>query len=300
MIYRGNILILILLLFSGSLVAQSPLTYESYEYYRKGEYKKAAEIIDRSVVETEDSANAESWQLKAVIYYEIFTKLDKKNPGSKARLQSLNAVLKSIDLDGDQNFYEKNIILLDRIATSYYNDAVNATNNLDVNNPKFAENSYLEFKRLQKIAYPDKNFDENDKEFYRAEATSFAKKYQSDPLNYKDLFHLTIESLEKVLAIDSNDLGANYNIAVYYHNEGVYNVEKIDTRVEIEVLVIIQTYGVKMFKAALPYMLKAHELNPREETFRGLIGIYNVLYEEEKVEYYTKELEKFREQNKKD
>lgn len=297
---RGYILAVFLTIVVGTVFGQSPLTYESYEYYRKAEYKKAAEIIDRSVVETEDSLNAESWQLKAVIYYEIFTKIDKKSSVSEARLISLHAVLQSLELDVDKTYFDKNVILLDRLSTTYYNDAVNATNNLDADNPKFAENSYLEYKRLQLLAYPNKNYDEQDKDFYRAEATSFAKKYQSDPMRYRDLFHLTIEALDKVLQIDSNDLAANYNTAIYYYNEGVYNIESIDTRTDINKLLIIQEYGFKMFKSALPYMLKAHKIKPREETFRGLIGIYNVLYDTEKFEYYNNELEKFREKNLKD
>jgi len=299
MINRGYILVLIITLLGGMVFGQGPgpLTYEAFEYYNNQEFVRAAELIDRAVVESEDSINSESWQLRAVIYYEIFTKIDNRSELSDARVLSLISVLKSIELDDDKKYFQQSIVLLDRLSTSYFNDAVNATNNLNLDNPKFAENSYLEYKRIQKLAFPEKDFGESDKEFYRAEATSFAKEYQKDPNNKKDLFYLTIEALGKVLEIDSNDYPANYNMAIYYYNEGVYQIETIDTQTDLTELIIIEKYSANRFKEALPYMLKANEIRTREETLRGLIGIYNVQYNEEKVEYYRNELKKLREAN---
>lgn len=297
MIQRGYILVVLLMIIVNTLVGQSELTYDSYEYYTKGEYQKAAEIIDRAVVETSDSTNIESWQLRAAIYYEIFVKIDNKSILSDARVISLTSILKSIEYDTEKEFFKQSVNLLDRLSISYYNDAAYATTHLNIDDPKFAENSYQEYKRIQKIAYPDKNFDEKDKSFYKAEATSFAKKYQADIENNKDLFYLTIEALAKVLKIDSNDYGANFNTAIYYYNEGVYQIETIDSQTDMVQLIMIQKYGADMFKESLPYMLKADKIRRREETLRGLRGIYNVLYDDEKFEYYTRELEKFREEN---
>ena len=299
MFKRGYILILFFTLLAGLVLGQGPgqLTYEAYEYYTKGEFQKAADLMDRAVVETEDSTNAESWQLRAVIYWEIFAEIDKRSELSEARVLSLISVIKSIELDGEKKYFEQSIRLLDQLSIAYYNDAVVASTNLNLNDPKFAENSYLEYKRIQKLAFPDKNFDEKDKKFYRAEATSFAKEYQKDPDKNKDLFYLTIEALAKVLEIDSNDYPANYNTAIYYYNEGVYQIETIDTNTDVDVLILIQEYSVKQFKLAEPYMLKANEIRTREETLKGLRGIYNVLWDEEKFQYYTEELEKFRENN---
>lgn len=299
MIKRGYILMLLLTLLGGMVFGQGPgqLTYEAYEYYKNQEYVKAAELIDRAITETEDSVNVESWYLRAGIYYEIFTKIDMKSELSDARVISLISILEAIELDPDKVFFQQSLVLLDRLSTSYYNDAVSATNDLNLDNPKFAENSYLEYKRIQKLAFPDKNFNEKDIKFYKAEATSFAKAYQKDPNINKDLFYLTIEALGKVLKIDSNDYGANYNTAIYYYNEGVYQIETINTQTDITELIIIEKYSADRFKEARPFMLKANEIRTREETLRGLIGIYNVMYDEEKVEYYRAELEKLREAN---
>ena len=299
MMKRGYILMLFLTLLGGMVFGQGPgeLTYEAYEFYTKGEFPKAAEIMDRAVVETEDSINAEAWQLRAVIYWQIFVDIDMRSALSDARVVSLISILKSISLDPDKVFFQQSLVLLDRLSNSYYNDAVNATNNLNIDNPKFAENSYLEYKRIKKLSFPDKNFDEKDIQFYKAEATSFATAYRKDRNNNKDLFYLTIEALGKVLKIDSNDYGANYNTAIYYYNEGVYQIETINTQTDIAELIIIEKYSSDRFQEAKPYMLKANYIRTREETLKGLVGIYNVLYDEEKVEYYRSELEKLREAN---
>ena len=60
-------------------------------------------------------------------------------------------------------------------------------------------------------------------------------------------------------------------------------------------MIIIQKYSSDRFQEAMPYMLKANEIRTREETLRGLVGIYNVIYDEEKVEFYRNELEKLKE-----
>ena len=297
MIKRGYILILLLIIIVNTVNAQSALTFESFDYYNKSEYQKAAELIDRAVVETEDSLNIESWQLRAIIYWNIYRNIDERSVLSDSRVKSLISILKSIEFDTEKAYFNQSIDLLERISSSYYNDAVYATTHLNMNDPKFAENSYIEYKRIQKIAYPGKNFNEKDIDFYMAESTSFARKYQADIENNKDMFRLTIEALQKVLKIDSNQYGANYNMAIYYYNEGVYQIETIDSQTDLTKLILIEQYGVEMFKESLPYMLIADKIKRREETLKGLRGIYNVLYEDEKFEYYTRELEKFRENN---
>ena len=77
----------------------------------------------------------------------------------------------------------------------------------------------------------------------------------------------------------------------------MYQIETIDTNTDLNKLILIENYSVKQFKLAEPYMLKANKIRTREETLKGLRGIYNVLYDEEKFQYYTEELEKFREKN---
>ena len=67
-------------------------------------------------------------------------------------------------------------------------------------------NSFKEFLRIQKIAYPNKDQSTKIMEFYRALATALGKTYQKDPELNKEYFDLTIEALNDVLQIDSKRL----------------------------------------------------------------------------------------------
>jgi hypothetical protein len=297
MIKRAYILILLLLIIITSVDGQSSLTYDAFDYHNNKEYLKAAELINRAIIETDDSLFTETWQLRAIIYWDIYVNIDNRSVLSDARVFSLISVLQSIENDAEKQYFDQSIKLLDRIALTYYNDAAFTTMNINVNDPKFAENSYLEFKRIKKIAHPGFNFDESDINFYNALSTTFARAYDDDPKNNKDLFKLNIDALNEVLAVDSNNYGANYNMAIYNYNEGAVRVETIDSQVDFAQLLIIEEYSVNMFKKSLPFMLKANKLRHRKESIKGLVGIYTALHDYEKAEYYSRELRKLEEDN---
>jgi hypothetical protein len=299
MIKKAYILLGILLLTANIMFAQSPSTVKAYELYTQGEYALASKTIDQAVQEKEGMSDPLTWQLRAIIYYDLFAKTESKNSLSESRVKSLQSALKSMEIDEDKKYYDQNILILDKISISYYNDAVIAINNIDPQNPDFAENSFQEYLRIQRIAHPDESLKSKEIDFYRAQATSFGKRYQTDPVANAEYFNLTIASLQKVLLIDSMDYGANYNLAIYYYNEGVYKIETINSVIPIDVIIIIEKEGIDLFKKALPYMLRAHEIKQREETFKGLRGIYRSLNDMAKYEQYNDELEKFLE-NKSD
>jgi hypothetical protein len=223
--------------------------------------------------------------------------VDLKSNNSESRVISLQSALHSMELDTDGQFYDQNIIILDRISNSYYNDAVNALSNLDPKNPFYARNSFDEYIRIQKIAHPDNALKDQKIKFYRAQATAFGNLFQNNPAYKEEFFPLTIGSLETVLAIDSMNYGANYNLAIYLYNEGVSQIESVRTIIDIKDLMFIEKESIEMFKQALPYMLRAHELRPREETLKGLKFIYRSLNDLEKSDYYSNELDLFLENN---
>jgi hypothetical protein len=298
MIKRDYILILLLIIIVNTVRAQSEIIYNAYDYWDNGngDFLKAAELLDQAI-ETDDSLFVDTWQLRAIVYWEIYKVNDNRSVLSDARVFSLISILKSLEIDTEKVYFNQSIEILDRIAVSYYNDAVYATMNLNANDPKFAENSYFEYKRIKKISHPGINLDKSDIDFYNALSTALARVYDEDREQNKDLFTLNIEALNNVLAIDSNNYGANYNMAIYYYNEGALRIQTIDSQVDFMLLSIIQEYSVKMFKNSLPYMLKANEIKHRRESVKGLRGIYNALYDYEKVDYYSRELKKFDEEN---
>lgn len=293
MIKRGYILVGVFILIANILFAQSPSVVKAYELYTQGEYALASKTIDQAVKKVEGVNNPLAWQIRAYIYIDLFIKVENRSNVSESRVISLQSALRSMELDTDKELYNHNIILLDRLSGSYYNDAVVALKNLNPDNPTFAESSFKEFSRIQKIAHPDSSLDSKTIEFYRAQATSFGKLYQSDYEKYKAFFDMTLESLVIALEMDSLDYGANYNMAIYLFNEGVYIIEGMNVVIDIPEIVLIEKKGVELFKKAEPYMLRAHELRPREETLKGLKLIYRSLNDIDRYEYYSNELELF-------
>jgi tetratricopeptide (TPR) repeat protein len=273
--------------------AQSASVVKAYELYTQGEYVLASKSIDQAVKEEESMNDPLAWQLRAIIYFDMFDHIDKKTSVSESRVISLQSTLRSMELDGDKEFYDQNILLLDRLSSSYYNDAVIALKNMDPKDPYFAKNSFEEYIRIQKIAHPDINLEDKKIDFYRAQATAFGNIYYSHQEDTEEFFDMTLESLHSALAIDSMNYGANYNLSIYLYNKGADIIESINSEFDIKTLMFIQKDGIELFKEALPFMERAHQLRPREETLKGLKLIYRSLNEIEKSEYYSNELELF-------
>jgi len=310
MVKKFYIFILLLIGAINGLQAQTRLTYQANELYRQHNSIEAKALIDQAVTETEDSLNYQAWMIRAAIYKSLFNSDKDRSLNSPERITALNSVLKSMDLNTEKLDFKQSINLLIQISNTYYNDGIYATNNLDLNDLHAAENYYLEYKRIRKIAYPDKSMDEMDIKFYLALATSYAKVFQPSSLDStktsalpldselsKTLFYLTIKSLKNVLQIDSNNYGANFNLAIYYYNQGALRALSIDAGTEIEDLFLIKAYGLEMFAKALPFMLKAHQLRNREETYEGLMGIYRALNEDEKYLDIQSEYNQFLEEH---
>lgn len=295
---RGYILVAVFTLIVNVLFAQSPYTVKAYEFYTQGEYELASKSIDQAVKETDGINDPLAWQIRAIIYFEMYSKVEGKSNVSESRIISLQSTLHSIELDENKDILDQNNLLLERLSKSYFNDAVIALNNLDADDPFFAKNSFDEYIRIQKFVNPDVDLSSKQIEFYRAQATAFGNLYLIDPVINEVFYNYTLESLGEVFQIDSMDYGANYNMGIYLFNEGVYKIEAINSVIDIREIVIIEKTGIDLFKKAEPYMLRAHDLIPREETLKGLKLIYRSLNDIDKYEYYSNELDLFLENNK--
>ena len=92
---------------------------------------------------------------------------------------------------------------------------------------------------------------------------------------------------ERVLQKDTGNYRANYNLATLYYNHGVYNIQQLGVDNDLLSIELIQQVSKELFKRALPYMLKAHQMRPdRKETLLGLEGIYYSLQDDERSEEF--------------
>ena len=100
------------------------------------------------------------------------------------------------------------------------------------------------------------------------------------------------QTYKQVIALDTNNWGANYNLALLYYNYGVDIINAMDVSSDIIVIENIQDQAKDLFKKALPYAMKCYSLDPkRKEVLIALQGIYFSLYEFDKSDEFKAKVE---------
>ena len=103
---------------------------------------------------------------------------------------------------------------------------------------------------------------------------------------------LAMEYYNKVLAIDSLDVNANYNIGILYYNVAVFIINGTEYDIDLVALDDIQDTSLVLFKQSLPYMRYATSLDPySEDILQGLKGIYFALNDPERLKEINIRLE---------
>jgi len=103
-----------------------------------------------------------------------------------------------------------------------------------------------------------------------------------------------IESYEKAISIDSTQFDAYYNIAAIYIEEGAAKKKEandVDPD-NFKKYKMVKAEADKLYKKAIPYLEKAHEINPKDmAVMQSLKQIYYRAGELEKSEAIKKEME---------
>lgn len=271
------------------------LTQQAIQRYQAGDLMAARSSILEALQSSKEKNESYTWYVKGFIFKEIYKDIDKGNPNSENREIAIEAILKSFELspsgrEAEEN--ENNRKALKSLAVSYYNDAVLITRSLTPENLKDPEQFYERYKSLITIIEPDHDFIEQDTEFYKNMARGCRLIYDSDPLTNQVYFDLSNQYYIKALDKTPDDFQANYNMAVNYYNHGVHMIRQIDHNTEIFDLIRIQDECVALFKLALPYMRKAHEIKPEhKKTLGGLMAIHRSLSDDEQAELFQAQLE---------
>jgi tetratricopeptide (TPR) repeat protein len=283
-------ILVVLVLSSVAAFAQPRLTLIAMAHCNNGQLDSAQLYIDEAITLEEGASDAQSWTYRGYIYKAIYKANERSDPNSPARITSIDSYKKSIALLNEGLSQEQSLQGITYLSKTYYNDAVRA---LNAKNPEQAIKNYAEFKEIKAYIEPAHNFKEEDIRFYNIIASSvYTVIYDADREEKAVFFDKAIEAYKSVLQLDSNDYNANYNTGVLYYNKGVNNIKGLDPEAPIPIIVGTQDECVVLFKKALPYMLKAYNLNPkRREVLIGLSGIYFSLNEINKSNHYNKLLE---------
>ncbi|GAB4385051.1 MAG: hypothetical protein Kow0075_16900 [Salibacteraceae bacterium] len=259
--------------------------------YQGGDLNKAKELIDIAVNDDTYSTQSKTWYFRGYIYKDLYKQDRQSIDGRALREEAIKSYQKAVNLDSEKEFTEDTHKSLKYLASTLYNDAAIA---LDTNNFRDAQVFYEEYKSVMRFIDPGIDFRSRDIEFklYKASKLSLLFENPEPGTNTEELGNEIIKLYEEVLALDSNNVSANYNLAIHYYNQGVHIIDNMDIELPFEELFAIQDKVTELFQKALPYMLKAYKLSPeRKSILQGLSGIYYGLNDIEKSEYYQKLLE---------
>ena len=273
----------------GQFVGKDNLSVALF-YMQKSELDSAKKYIDLSIQEDTITSSPKKLYYRGFIYKELYKSIDKENKVSTYRLTAIESFTKLLTLNVDTNeFSESGAKILNYLATTLYNDAARL---LDPDNYQTAIVNYEYYRNTMLVVNPNIDLRTQDAKFKLALASMLNRPAETE----KGLDSAQVNQIEKlyleVIAIDPNNPGANYNLAILYYNEAADIINNMDYDMDIEKLNEVQDHCIEIFLQALPYMKKSYELNYKiKETLIGLSNIYYGLNDMEKSDFYKAELE---------
>ncbi|MEO5584809.1 MAG: hypothetical protein ABIQ75_05090 [Flavobacteriales bacterium] len=263
-------------------MAQADLLGKANQKYREGDLKGARILVDKAVADQALARSPEVWVLRGFIYKDMC----KDATGEEAdvlRDEALASLYTAVLNDSAKQYTQSSMPAYYYLAKTMYNDAAHALNDLEPVRAIALFDKYGE--ALRRMA-PDTVLTDRDIEFGNALGTVYVKLYTQDRKQL-EWYDKAVSTYKHVLALDSSNYGANYNLATLYYNRGVYNIQLITADNDIPSIQQIQEVSREFFTLALPYMLKAHRMRPdRKETILGLEGIHYSLQDEEQSRHY--------------
>ncbi|MCW3102376.1 MAG: hypothetical protein JWO09_816 [Bacteroidetes bacterium] len=292
---KRTVCLAMLLLTVALAEAQQSKVSAAYAFFQQDQLDSAKACIDAAVKHPETSADAQAWYLRGFIYKSIYNKQERGNKLSPSRLEALTSFKKSTTLDTAQANVQECIKNVKYLATTLYNDAAASLDSIDY---KIAIGNFEKFKEYYLMVDPTPaNIQQKDIAFSLAIAALYTQIFETDKKGKAEFLKMAKDAYNRILAIDPNNIGANYNMGVLYYNQAVNLINQSDYDLDIVALNDIQDNSINLFKESLPFMEKAYELDPkRRETLLGLSGIYFSLNEFEKSNMYKQKLEELEKQ----
>jgi tetratricopeptide (TPR) repeat protein len=272
-------LCLLLALPPGMSFAQEGALAKALRHYQAGELAAARTVIDEVVNGPAHAGDPQAWLLRGFIYKDIYKAAPDSAAADEVRDEAMASLYTSVGLDKNGAIVQNAKQAYDYLVRTCFNDAAHALNALD------ADRAITMFRKYQEAVLrmdPDTDLSARELEFNNALGTVYTKRFNSDRTDLV-WFDKAVATYEAVLAKDPGNYGANYNLATVYFNRGVYNIQRITADDDIPSIEKVQEASRELFLKALPYMLKAHDMNPsRRETLIGLEGIYYSLQDEQR------------------
>jgi tetratricopeptide (TPR) repeat protein len=293
-----TIAVILFLMIPIGLRAQLDPVSLALRAYQAGDLPKAQELIEIAVDDDNFNKITKTWYFRGYIYKDLYKQAKEgqsKQQSFEYRDASVESFRTTIELEPQGELVEDCYNSLKYLSSTIYNDAAFA---LDTNNFEAAQRLYDQYQDITAVTNPEMDITQRTIEFKLYKANKYSSLFDGATTDDdKEKYSQKVtEVYKEVLVLDSNNISANYNLAIHYYNQGVNIIENMDYDTDFETLFAIQAQVMELFGQALPYMKKAYKLNPkRKETLVGLSGIYFGLNDIEKSEYYQDELKKLQE-----
>ncbi len=269
--------------------AQVKKLYEASECLQQKNYICAKNKIDSVVANPETIEEPYAWTIRAFAYYGLFKQNESAKYQSKYREEAVKSIEKSTSLNPTEENKIENKKIIKAAAESYYNQI-----NLylhDSLNFNICQELYSHYKKLYTQIDTTFRFKDKDLEFYLTVGGVFADAYTKSEFTKEEYGDIAKTCFNKAIEIDQQNVTALFNLGSIYYNQGAQLIKQMSFDTPIDQIEQIQDNSIKFFKQALPYMLKAYELNPKEEKIvRGLTGIYYALHDTDKYIEFGKKL----------
>ncbi len=285
-----HISILLFVLSAMTMTSQTNDKYCIYdqvalEKYGEKDLDAARMYIDSAILMCDKlRQDAYVHHVKGFVYYELYKRDELQDPYSKLRDVAFEAFMESNRLDVNNEFKEKNNKSLKNIATRIQ---LNVSNLLDTNNYRKAIEVNKIFKStLEKgnISIDTKAYDIS---FYINLGGLFTDLYENNKVANETMIDSAIHYYKKSLELDSLNFVGNLQLGYVYHNLSIDIILSMDPEDDIMTMYENQEKSSNYGLLSLPYLKLAHEQQPKNtKILYGLAGIYFMLQEKDKSEFY--------------
>jgi tetratricopeptide (TPR) repeat protein len=290
-----RIRIILLLLSPFVMNAQEEPLKMATMYLQSGNLDSAKIIINHLVTDPQAVKDGNVWYLRGFIYKSIYNKWEKADKRSPARMEALKSFKLSYSVDTAKATIQENKKNIKYLVTTLFNDAATSLDSLDY---KLAIETFEQFKEYYVLIDTSQaSFKQTDIKFLLALATVYTTIFDGDKKGKAEFLKLAKDTYNKILALDPNNITANYNMGILYYSQAINLINQLDYGVDLLALNDAQDNSISLFRESLPFMEKAYALDPkRKDTLYGLSGIYYSLNEIEKSNEFKQKLEEINRQ----
>ncbi|MEN9638529.1 MAG: hypothetical protein RLZZ262_397 [Bacteroidota bacterium] len=279
--------------------AQTPaIATEAVELCQAKKYSEALVSIEKGIADPEAAKHPFTWYVKGFIHKEIYKNQESKQRESPQRELAVECFEKALILDARREFVSQTHVALKYLASTYYNDAMLASQEFDMTNPESYLELFYSFRKLMRTVDPVTNLAPYERDLAKSAGQRYFQIWQ---LNTEDKTPAAAAAKKYIEAIglDSLDCHTYYNLGVVYYNQAVFLYRSLDANTEMEELIMIQTESVDLLNKAMNvFSIGVRHCPENGDILKGLLYVNKAFENEKNVEYFKTEIERLIEEGK--